>query len=32
MVRYDALVFDSGTTWTLEAPQALVFIVDFFYE
>lgn len=32
MVRYDALVFDSDTMWTLEAPQATVFIVDFFYD
>jgi environmental stress-induced protein Ves len=30
MVRYDAVVFDSGTVWTLEAGQATVFVVDIF--
>jgi hypothetical protein len=32
MVRYDAVVFDSNAAWKLEAPQALVFIVDVFYD
>ncbi len=30
MVRYDAVVFDTGTVWTLEAVQATVFVVDIF--
>ncbi|MES2019292.1 MAG: HutD family protein [Pseudomonadota bacterium] len=32
MVRYDAVVFDSGSVWTLEAEaeQATVFVVDLF--
>ncbi len=30
MVRYDALVFDSNTVWTLETGQATVFVVDIF--
>ena len=30
MVRYDAVVFDSGAVWTLEAGQATVFVVDIF--
>lgn len=30
MVRYDAVVFDTGTVWTLEAPMATVFVVDIF--
>lgn len=32
MVRFDAVVFDSDTMWTLEAVQALVFIIDIFYD
>lgn len=32
MVRFDAVAFDSDTMWTLEAAQALVFIVDIFYD
>jgi environmental stress-induced protein Ves len=32
MVRYDAVVFDSGEAlWTLEAAQAEIFIVDIYY-
>lgn len=30
MVRFDAVVFDAGTVWTLEAGQASVFIIDIF--
>lgn len=30
MVRYDAVIFDTGTVWTLEAGQATVFVVDIF--
>jgi uncharacterized protein len=30
LVRYDAVIFDSGTVWTLEAGQATVFVVDIF--
>jgi environmental stress-induced protein Ves len=30
LVRYDAVVFDAGTVWTLEAGQATVFVVDIF--
>lgn len=30
LVRYDAVVFDTGTLWTLEAGQATVFVVDIF--
>lgn len=30
LVRYDAVVFDSGAVWTLEAGQATVFVVDIF--
>lgn len=30
MVRYDAVVFDTHTVWTLEAGQATVFVVDIF--
>ena len=30
MVRFDAVVFDTGTVWTLEATQATVFVVDIF--
>jgi environmental stress-induced protein Ves len=30
LVRYDAVVFDTGTVWTLEAGQATVFVVDIF--
>jgi environmental stress-induced protein Ves len=31
LVRYDAVVFDTGTVWTLEAGQATVFVVDIFF-
>lgn len=31
MVRYDAVVFDSGTLWHLEAVQATVYVVDIFF-
>ncbi len=30
MVRYDAVVFDTNTVWTLEASYAVVFVVDIF--
>ena len=30
MVRYDAVIFDTHTVWTLEAGQATVFVVDIF--
>jgi environmental stress-induced protein Ves len=30
MVRYDAVIFDTNTVWTLEAGQATVFVVDIF--
>ena len=30
MVRYDAIIFDTHTVWTLEAGQATVFVVDIF--
>ena len=30
LVRYDAVVFDTGTVWTLEAGQATVLVVDIF--
>lgn len=30
LVRYDAVVFDTGTVWKLEAGQATVFVVDIF--
>lgn len=30
LVRFDAVVFDTGTVWTLEATQATVFVVDIF--
>lgn len=31
MVRYDAVMFDLGTIWSIEATQAVIFIVDIFY-
>lgn len=31
MVRYDAMVFDGDATWTLEAGQATIFIVDIYF-
>jgi hypothetical protein len=31
LVRFDAIVFDTNTVWTLEAQSATVFIVDLFY-
>jgi hypothetical protein len=30
LVRYDAVIFDTNTVWTLEAGQATVFVVDIF--
>ena len=30
MVRYDAVIFERGAVWTLEAPVATVFVVDIF--
>ncbi|HEX8479950.1 MAG TPA: HutD family protein [Telluria sp.] len=31
LVRYDCVVFDTTTVWTLEALQATVFVVDIFF-
>ena len=31
LVRFDAIVFDTETVWTLETQAATVFIVDLFY-
>jgi environmental stress-induced protein Ves len=31
MVRFDAVLFDTNTIWTLEAARAVVMIVDIFY-
>jgi len=31
LVRYDAVMFDPGTVWSLETTQATIFIVDIFY-
>lgn len=31
LVRYDAVMFDPGTVWSVEASEALIFIVDIFY-
>jgi uncharacterized protein len=31
MVRYDAVIFDSESVWTLEAAQGEIFIVDIYY-
>ena len=31
MVRYDAVLFDTTTIWTLEAARAVILIVDIFY-
>lgn len=31
LVRFDAIVFDTGTVWTLDAAEATVFIVDIFF-
>ena len=30
LVRYDAVVFDASSVWTLEALQATVFVIDIF--
>lgn len=30
LVRFDAIVFDTGTLWTMEADEATVYIVDIF--
>ncbi|MFL6672793.1 MAG: HutD family protein [Massilia sp.] len=32
MVRYDTVVFDKNTVFTLEAAQGVIFIVDIFYD
>jgi hypothetical protein len=31
MVRYDAVLLDQGTTWTLQAGQGTIFIADIHY-
>lgn len=31
MVRYDAVLLDQGTTWTLDAGQGMIFIADIHY-
>ena len=31
MVRYDAVLLDQGTTWTLQAGQGVIFIADIHY-
>lgn len=31
LVRFDAIVFDTDTVWTLDAVEATVFIVDIFF-
>jgi environmental stress-induced protein Ves len=31
LVRFDAVVFDTETVWTLEADEATIFIVDVFF-
>lgn len=31
MVRFDTIVFDTDTVWTLEAGQGVIFIVDIFF-
>jgi hypothetical protein len=31
LVRYDAVLLDPGTTWTLEAGQGTIFVVDIHY-
>jgi environmental stress-induced protein Ves len=31
MVRFDAVLFDTNTIWTLEAARAVILIVDIFY-
>jgi hypothetical protein len=31
MVRFDAVLFDTTTIWTLEAARAVIMIVDIFY-
>lgn len=31
LVRFDAVVFDTETVWTLEADEATVFIIDIFF-
>ena len=30
LVRYDSVVFDTPTVWTLESPRAVVLVVDIF--
>jgi environmental stress-induced protein Ves len=31
MVRFDAVLLDQGTTWTLQAGQGMIFIADIHY-
>ena len=31
LVRFDAIVFDTETVWTLEADEATIFVVDIFF-
>ena len=31
LVRYDTVVFDSSAVWTLDATDAIVFVVDIFF-
>lgn len=32
MVRFDTVAFEAGSTWTLEAGAATVFVVDIYYD
>lgn len=32
MVRFDTVAFEAGTTWTLDAGDASVFVVDIYYD
>ena len=32
LVRYDAVIFDTHTIWSLEAGQAIVMVVDIFFD
>lgn len=32
MVRFDTVAFEAGTTWTLDAGDATVFVVDIYYD
>ena len=31
LVRFDAVVFDAGSLWTLEAQEATIFIIDIYF-